>query len=173
MLDNAMGATRGFGEVLGRRPYPWPSTLTRRCWTTEIVEPGTNRTERTMPPRTRAGRLSRLRSGLRRLAGSRGRGLGVRLARLGRARARGSGARRRLIRLVAGGRRRRRRGLRRQRVPALLDLAQARDVLLMLVEVVGERVTPGAVGDEIEFLGPGRIGGGFERRAPRIGDRTR
>ncbi len=55
----------------------------------------------------------------------------------------------------------------------LLDHAQPRDVLLVLLVVVGEDVAAGAVGDEKQFLGARRIGGGFERGAAGIGDRSR
>src|SRR5262249_22760184 len=53
-----------------------------------------------------------------------------------------------------------------------LDPAQPVDVLLVLVVVFGEHVAAGAVGDEEDFLGARRVGGGFERGAARIGDRS-
>src|SRR5712691_5439204 len=75
-----------------------------------------------------------------------------------------------------GGLRRGRGDRRRRRARALaalllLDHAQARDVLLVLVKIVGEDVPAGAVGDEEDLLGARRIGGGLERSAARIGDR--
>src|SRR5262249_1875965 len=54
-----------------------------------------------------------------------------------------------------------------------LDLAQPRDTLLMLVEALGKAVPAGAVGDEEKLLGARRVGGGFERRAAWVGDRSR
>ena len=89
----------------------------------------------------------------------------------------GGGYRARRGVLVGGLRRRegrRRRRLRRSRLRRLLlDHAQPRHVLLVLLVVVGEGVAAGAVGDEKQFLGARRIGGGFERGAARIGDRPR
>ena len=43
----------------------------------------------------------------------------------------------------------------------------------MLLQVLGEGVPAGAVGDEEHFLGARRIGGRLERGAARIGDRPR
>src|SRR5690606_29013337 len=55
----------------------------------------------------------------------------------------------------------------------LLDPAQFRDMLLVLVVGFRKGVPASAVGDEEQFLGAGRVGGGLDRRAPRIGDRSR
>src|SRR5260221_9558699 len=58
-------------------------------------------------------------------------------------------------------------GWRRRLRPArlrrlLLKHAQPRHVFLVLVVTVGEGMAAAAVGDEIQFLGARRIGGGFE-----------
>src|SRR5262249_26999441 len=84
---------------------------------------------------------------------------GGRLRRRGRKRRRGR----------SGGRRCRRgaRGF----APLLhLDRAETRDIALVLLEVLREGVAAGPVGDEEDFLGARRIGGGLERGAARIGD---
>src|SRR3974390_906653 len=55
----------------------------------------------------------------------------------------------------------------------LLEQAQARQILLVLIVALREQVAAGAVGDKIEVLGTRGIGDGIERSAARIGDRTR
>ena len=55
----------------------------------------------------------------------------------------------------------------------LLDLAPARDVLLVLVVGLGKDMAARAVGDEVEVLGAGRIGDRFKSGPARIGDRPR
>jgi transposase len=55
----------------------------------------------------------------------------------------------------------------------LLDAAQPRHILLVLLVAVGKGMPAGAVGHEIQLLGPRRIGGGFERGAAGVGDRPR
>ena len=55
----------------------------------------------------------------------------------------------------------------------LFHRAQLGDVLLVLVVGVAEGVAAGAVGDEEQIAGARRIGGGFQRGPPRIGDRPR
>ncbi len=62
-------------------------------------------------------------------------------------------------------------GCGRWRRAALLDHAQPRDVALMLLVVLRERMAAGAVGHEVELPRARRIGGRFDRRAPGIGDR--
>ena len=49
---------------------------------------------------------------------------------------------------------------------------KVRDVFLMLLVGFGEDVAAGAVGNEIEVAGAGRIGGGFKRRATGICNRS-
>src|SRR6516162_9318484 len=53
----------------------------------------------------------------------------------------------------------------------LFHRAKLCNVLLMLVVGLGEGVTAGAIGDEIEVAGARRVGGGLERGAAGIGDR--
>ena len=55
----------------------------------------------------------------------------------------------------------------------LLDLAPARDILLMLVERLGEGVAAGAVGDEEQVRGMGGIGDRLHRRLAGIGRSAR
>ena len=55
----------------------------------------------------------------------------------------------------------------------LLQRAVAGDVLVVLFERRGKDVAAGAVGDEIEVVGLGRVGDGLERRTAGIGDRRR
>src|SRR5215467_13939275 len=55
----------------------------------------------------------------------------------------------------------------------LLQLAPAGDVLVVLVEGLGEDVAAAAVGDEIEVLAGDRVQYGLERGLARIGDRAR
>ena len=71
--------------------------------------------------------------------------------------------------MTAGGRH----GGRRRRTVAVLDAAQARNVLLVLSITIRKYMTAGSVGNEVEFLGARRIGGGLQRRAARISDRPR
>src|SRR5712672_998755 len=58
-------------------------------------------------------------------------------------------------------------------VAAVLDHAQARDVLQVLIVGLGKGMSAGAVGDEKDFLGARRVGGGLDRCAAGIGDRPR
>ena len=60
-----------------------------------------------------------------------------------------------------------------RRLLLLLDNAQARDILLVLLVIFREHMSAGAVGDEIELLGARRLGGRLERGAARIGNRRR
>ena len=74
--------------------------------------------------------------------------------------------------------RRRRRTLRRRPAPGHLvvkrhlilliglDQSQPRDILLMLLVGFREGMAAGAIGHEIEFARPRRIGRGFERGRP-------
>src|SRR3954471_19366861 len=55
----------------------------------------------------------------------------------------------------------------------LLELTQLRDVLLVLLQVLGERMPAAAIGNKEQFLGTRRAGGRFERSAARVGDRPR
>src|SRR5262245_42306433 len=64
-------------------------------------------------------------------------------------------------------------GRRRTRIAALLDYAQPRDVLEVLVVGLGECMPAGAGGDAEQLLVARRIGGGLDRRATGIGDRAR
>ena len=52
------------------------------------------------------------------------------------------------------------------------DLTPARDIVIMGIEARRKRMAAGAVGDEIEVLGLGRLQHGLDRRAPGIGDRS-
>ena len=65
------------------------------------------------------------------------------------------------------------RGLRRFLGLLLLERPPAGDILVVLFERRGEDVAAGAVGDEIEIVGLGRIGDRFERGTAGIGDRPR
>jgi hypothetical protein len=47
----------------------------------------------------------------------------------------------------------------------LLEGPQLCDVLLMLLQVLGERVRAGSVGDEVDFFGTRRIGRSLKRRS--------
>src|SRR5262249_15847239 len=61
----------------------------------------------------------------------------------------------------------------RPRVFLLLHLPQTRDRLLMLIEILRERMSARPVGHEEQLLRPRRIGGGLERSPARVGDRSR
>src|SRR6185312_3450308 len=55
----------------------------------------------------------------------------------------------------------------------LLDLAPVGDRRVVLLQRIGEHVSAGAVGDEVEVVGGSRIKRRLDRRPPRVADRRR